>query len=129
MSLSSPSSFTWTHLFSFYHSEVSEVAQSCLTLCNPMSCSLPGFSVHGIFQARILEWVAISFYRLHTHTHAHTHTHIHLHIYPYTYVYIYNIPLVLLYLTVFSHYCLYYFLKADLIASLLLVLGVMSIEY
>ena len=41
----------------------SEVAQSCLTLCNPMGCSLPGSSVHGIFQARILEWVAISFSR------------------------------------------------------------------
>ena len=38
----------------------SEVAQSCLTLCDPMDCSLPGFSVHGIFQARVLEWVAIS---------------------------------------------------------------------
>ena len=33
----------------------------CLTLCNPMDCSLPGSSVHGILQARILEWVAISF--------------------------------------------------------------------
>ena len=41
----------------------SEVAQSCLTLCNPMDCSLPGFSVYGIFQARVLEWVAISFLR------------------------------------------------------------------
>ena len=39
----------------------SEVAQSCLTLCDPMDCSLPGSSVHGIFQARVLEWVAISF--------------------------------------------------------------------
>ena len=37
----------------------SEVAQSCPTLSNPMDCSLPGFSVHGIFQARVLEWVAI----------------------------------------------------------------------
>ena len=36
-----------------------EVAQSCPTLCDPMDCSLPGSSVHGIFQARILEWVAI----------------------------------------------------------------------
>ena len=36
----------------------SEVAQSCLTLCSPMNCSLPGSSIHGIFQARILEWVA-----------------------------------------------------------------------
>ena len=33
--------------------------QSCLTLCNPMDCSLPGSSVHGILQARILEWVAM----------------------------------------------------------------------
>ena len=40
----------------------SEVAQSCLTLCNPMDCSLPGSSVYGIFQARVLEWVAISFF-------------------------------------------------------------------
>ena len=40
---------------------VSEVAQSCPTLCNPMNCSLPGSSVHGIFQGRRLQWVAISF--------------------------------------------------------------------
>ena len=39
------------------------VAQSCLTLCNIMGCSLPGSYVHGIFQARILEWVVISFSR------------------------------------------------------------------
>ena len=38
----------------------SEVAQSHPTLCDPMDCSLPGSSVHGIFQARVLEWVAIS---------------------------------------------------------------------
>ena len=44
-------------------SEVSEVAQSCPTLCDPMDCSLPGFSIHGIFQARVLKWVAISFSR------------------------------------------------------------------
>ena len=37
------------------------VAQSCPTLCDPMDCSPPGSSVHGILQARILEWVAISF--------------------------------------------------------------------
>ena len=37
--------------------------QSCLIVCNPMDCSLPGSSVHGIIQARILEWVAISFSR------------------------------------------------------------------
>jgi len=39
----------------------SEVAQSCLTPSNPMDCSLPGSSVHGIFQARVLEWGAIAF--------------------------------------------------------------------
>ncbi|CAM9452049.1 unnamed protein product [Rangifer tarandus platyrhynchus] len=39
------------------------VAQSCLTFCNPMDCSLPGSSLQGICQARILEWVAISFSR------------------------------------------------------------------
>ena len=39
----------------------SEVTQSCPTLLNPMGCSLPGSSVHGIFQARVLEWGAIAF--------------------------------------------------------------------
>ena len=41
----------------------SEVPQSCLTLCDQMDCSLPGSSVHGVIQARIMEWVAISFSR------------------------------------------------------------------
>ena len=39
----------------------SEVAQSCPTLSDPMDCSLPGSSIHGIFQARVLEWGAIAF--------------------------------------------------------------------
>ena len=39
----------------------SQVAQSCLTLSDPMDCSLPGSSIHGIFQARVLEWGAIAF--------------------------------------------------------------------
>ena len=43
-----------------YESE-SEVAQSYLTLCDPTDCSLPGSSVHGIFQTLVLEWIAISF--------------------------------------------------------------------
>ena len=42
----------------------SEVSQLCLTLSDPMDCSLPGSSVHGIFQARVLEWGAIAFSRL-----------------------------------------------------------------
>ena len=40
---------------------VSEVAQLCLTLCDPMDCSLPGSSLHGILQTRVLEWGAIAF--------------------------------------------------------------------
>ena len=42
------------------HMLASEIAQLCPTLCDPMDCNLPGSSVHGILQARILEWVAIS---------------------------------------------------------------------
>ena len=38
-----------------------KLLQSCLTLCDPVDCSLPGFSIHGIIQARILEWVAMPF--------------------------------------------------------------------
>ena len=53
---------TWISHRYTYESE-SEVAQLCLTLCDPMDCSPPGSSVHGIFQARILEWVVISFSR------------------------------------------------------------------
>ena len=43
----------------------SEVAQWCQTLSDPMDCSLPGSSVHGIFQARVLEWGAIAFSDMH----------------------------------------------------------------
>ena len=55
------------------------VAQSCPTLCDPMDCNLPGSSVHGTLQARILEWVAISvskesFQYIHVHACVHTHT-------------------------------------------------------
>ena len=39
----------------------SEIAQSCPTLSDPMDCSLPDSSIHGIFQARVLEWGAIAF--------------------------------------------------------------------
>ena len=38
---------------------MSEVTQSCPTLCDPVACSPPGFSIHGILQVRILEWVAM----------------------------------------------------------------------
>ena len=54
-------SATWEACLVTRKSE-SEVAQSCPTLCDHMDCSLPGSSVHGIFQARVLEWGAISFY-------------------------------------------------------------------
>ena len=49
--------------FSFFlliSKSVCEVSQSCPTLCNLVDCTVPGFYVHGIFQARVLEWVAIS---------------------------------------------------------------------
>ena len=46
----------------------SEVAQSCPTLSDPTDCSLPGSSIHGIFQARVLEWGAIAFSKLYVTT-------------------------------------------------------------
>ena len=46
--------YIYTHIYMF------SVSQSCLTLCDSLDCSLPDSSVHGIFQARMLEWVAIS---------------------------------------------------------------------
>ena len=52
-----------THTYRKWKTE-SEVAQWCLTLCDPMDCSLSGVSIHGIFQARVLDWVAISFSRV-----------------------------------------------------------------
>ena len=65
-----PSSFTSSafcpksqKLDSFVIYSSLKVAQSCPTLCNPVDCSPPGSSVHGVLQARILEWVAISFSR------------------------------------------------------------------
>ena len=63
----------------------SEVAQLCLTLSDPMDCSLPGSSIHGIFQARVLEWGAIAFSGEN-----HIYTHIYVH-YIYIYVCIYKI--------------------------------------
>ena len=51
--------FFQSHVFKYYML----VTQACQTLCNPMNCSLPGSSVHGILQARILEWVVIPFFR------------------------------------------------------------------
>ena len=47
----------------FFSCVHSKSLQSCLTLCDPMDCSLPGFSVRGILQAGILEWVAVPFSR------------------------------------------------------------------
>ena len=47
--------------YSFYFYIDTEVAQSCPSLCDPVDYSLPVYSVHGIFQARVLEWVAFSF--------------------------------------------------------------------
>ena len=93
-----------------------EVAQSCLTLGDSMDCGLPGFSIHGIFQARILDWVAISFSRgssrprdwtqvshiagrcftiwairegLVMHIYIYTHIYIYIHTHTHIYIYIY----------------------------------------
>ena len=55
---------THTHTHTHHilaHMRCAQLLQSCLTLCNPMACSLPGSSVHGIFLVGILEWIAISF--------------------------------------------------------------------
>ena len=51
----------YTHTHTHTYMLTCSVTQSCLSLCNPMDCSLPDSSVIGIFQARILEWVAISY--------------------------------------------------------------------
>ena len=51
------------HFFLWSEVKWNEVAQLCLTVCDPMDCSLPGSSVHGIIQVRVLEWVAISLSR------------------------------------------------------------------
>ena len=63
----SASGFLWQLHYAFMSDHIiivnSEVAQLCPTLCDPMDCSLPGSSVHGIFQAIVLEWIAISFSR------------------------------------------------------------------
>ena len=53
----------------------SEVAQSCTTLSDPMDCSLPGSSVHGTFQARVLEWDAVAFSTSIPRGNIYTHTH------------------------------------------------------
>ena len=51
------------NLVAYFSLSLSLFAQSCPTLCDPMDCSLPGSSVHGISQKRILEWVAVSYSR------------------------------------------------------------------
>ena len=70
----------------------SKDVQSCPTLSDPMDCSLPGSSIHRVFQARVLEWGAIAFSNLHTGTHIYTYTHINTKINRnmniYTYIYI-----------------------------------------
>ena len=53
-----------------------EVAQSCQTLCDPVDCSPTGSSVHGILQARVLEWVAISYSSMCVYTLYNTHTYV-----------------------------------------------------
>ena len=57
------SAFFFFSIYDYFNAKLSVVAQSCPTLCDPMDYSPPGSTVHGILQARILEWVAISFSR------------------------------------------------------------------
>ena len=64
----------YIHVFVYIYER--EVTQSCLTLSDPMDCSLLGSSVHGIFQARVLDWGAIDFS-------------IYIYIYTYTHIYVY----------------------------------------
>ena len=52
-----PNEIVYVHTKRWIGMFACSVAKSCLTICDPMDCSLPGSSVHGIFQARILEWV------------------------------------------------------------------------
>ena len=51
------------NIFETYKVYISEVAELCLTFCDPMEYSLPGSSLHGILQARVLEWVPMPFSR------------------------------------------------------------------
>ena len=51
----------YKYLYKYLYTMHAKSLQLCLTLCNPMDCGPPGSSVHGILQARILGWVAISF--------------------------------------------------------------------
>ena len=55
--------YLWFQSMNFKSLHRHSVARSCPTLCDPIDCSLPGSSVRGLFQARVLEWVAISFSR------------------------------------------------------------------
>ena len=61
--LSSSSSSTREYIYIFLSIYACSIAQSCPNLYSPIDCSLPGSSVHGVFQARILEWVTISYCR------------------------------------------------------------------
>ena len=61
-----PISFTWTPYMGRHAHYACQSFQLCLTLCKPIDCSPPGSSVRGILQARILEWVAISFSECYT---------------------------------------------------------------
>ena len=58
----------YIYIYIYESESESEVTQLCPTLCNPMDCSLPGSSTHGIFQARVVEWGAIAFSNIYTHT-------------------------------------------------------------
>ena len=72
--------------------------QSCSTLCNPMDYGPPGSSVHGILQARVLEWVAISFSQAYVYIYANTYIYYVHTVYIYEYIYKYILKVLHIYI-------------------------------
>ena len=75
--------YIYTYISIYMHAQS---LQSCPTLCDPLDCSLPGFSVHGILQAGILGWAALPFSRVSSQPWEQTHAPIHICLYIYIYV-------------------------------------------
>ena len=71
--------YIYTHTYTHTAAAAAKSLQSCPTLCHPVDGSPPGSSVHGIFQARVLDWGAIVFSDIYTHIHTYVCIHIHTH--------------------------------------------------
>ena len=80
--------YIYIYIYTYDAAAAANSCQSCPTLCDPIDSSLPGSSIHGIFQARVLEWDAIAFSYIYiyayifgrnfSNTHTHTHTYIYI---------------------------------------------------